>query len=76
MTQGDLRSNEKSTTITADTAGDARIEFTDKNGKTTILKDKLSLQNGEIIDATVFSKQALRTFLKEQIEDAKNKDIL
>ena len=76
MTQGDLRSNEKSTTITADTAGDAYIEFIDNNEKTTILKDKLSLLDGEIIDATVFSKQALRSFLNEQIEDAKNKDIL
>jgi isocitrate dehydrogenase len=36
----------------------------------------LNLLNGEIIDATYISKKSLRKFLKEQIEDAKNKNIL
>jgi len=76
MKSGDLRSNEKSTTITKETVGDAKIEFVDKNGNIKVLKEKLPLIDGEIIDATVMNKQALRKFLEEQMEDAKLKDVL
>ncbi|UCB59396.1 MAG: NADP-dependent isocitrate dehydrogenase [Thermoplasmatales archaeon] len=76
MSSGDLRSNEKSTTITKETAGDAKIEFIGKDGKIKTLKEKLTLIDGEIIDATVFSKKALRAFIEEQIKDAKEKDVL
>ncbi len=76
MDSGDLCSNEKSITITQATAGDAKIEFVDQDGNSQVLKETLALLDGEIIDATVMNKRALRTFLKEQIEDAKNKDVL
>jgi len=76
MSSGDLCSNEKSTTIAQATAGDAKIEFVDQDGNSQVLKEKLALLDGEIIDATVMNKRALRTFLKEQIKDAKNKDVL
>jgi len=76
MNSGDLRSNEKSITITKYTAGNSKIEFIGKDGTTKILKEKLNLLDGEIIDATFMSKKALRKFLKEQIDDAKNKNIL
>lgn len=76
MTSGDLRSNEKSTTITQATAGDSKIEFIGNDGNIKVLKEKLALIDGEIIDATVFSKQALRVFLEEQIKDAKEKGVL
>ena len=76
MTSGDLRSNEKSTTITKATDGDAKIEFIGNDGTTKALKENLAFIDGEIIDATVFNKRALRAFLKEQIEDAKEKDVL
>src|SRR5213594_875379 len=74
MTQGDFRSNEKSMTV-AD-ATDARIEFVGQDGKTTVLKPKLSLQAGEVIDATFMSRRALRPFLEEQIEDAHKQGVL
>ena len=76
MNSGDLRSNEKSVTITEETAGDSRIEFVDQNGNIKVLKEKLALIDGEIIDATVMSKRALRAFLEEQVEDAKKKNVL
>src|SRR5207253_5653916 len=57
MTQGDFRSNEKSMTV-AD-ATDARIEFVGQEGKTTVLKPKLSLQAGEVIDATLMTRRDL-----------------
>src|SRR4249920_1679685 len=74
MKSGDFRSNEKSMTTT--TATDARIEFVGQDGKTTVLKPKVALQAGEVIDATFMSKRALRQFLEEQIEDAKKQGVL
>ena len=74
MSSGDFYSNEKSTTLTE--ATDARIEFVDKNGNTTILKEKTPLLAGEVIDATFMSRRALREFLEVQIEDAKNEGVL
>jgi isocitrate dehydrogenase len=74
MKGGDFRSNEKSMTTTA--ATDARIEFVGQDGKTTVLKPKVALQAGEVIDATFMSKRALRQFLEEQIEEAKKQGVL
>ncbi|MEP6890194.1 MAG: NADP-dependent isocitrate dehydrogenase [Nitrospirota bacterium] len=74
MKGGDFRSNEKSMTMTA--ATDARIEFIGQDGKTTVLKPKVTLQANEIIDATFMSKRALRQFLEDQIEDAKKQGVL
>ncbi len=74
MGSGDFRSNEKSVTVSK--AGDVRIEFAENNGTTTILKEKTTLLEGEVIDATVMSKKALIAFLEEQIADAKDKNVL
>jgi isocitrate dehydrogenase len=74
MTGGDFRSNEKSVTIPAATT--AKIEFVGAESKVTLLKDKVALQAGEVLDATFMSVKALRKFIEEQIEDAKNKGVL
>jgi len=74
MNGGDFRSNEKSATLTE--ATDARIEFVGQDGKTTVLKPKLALQAGEVIDATFMSRRALREFLEAQIEDAQKEGVL
>ena len=74
MKGGDFFSNEKSMTTTA--ATDARIEFVGQDGKTTVLKPKVALQAGEIIDATFMSRRALREFLEAQIQDAKKQGVL
>ena len=76
MSSGDFRSNEKSTVITEATAGNARIEFIGKKGKVHVLKEKTPLIDGEIIDATVMSRRALRKFLKEQLKEAKKAGVL
>jgi len=76
MSSGDLRSNEKSVTVTAENAGNCRMEFVGQDGSVTVLKEKTPLLEGEIIDATVMSKRALRAFIEEQIEDAKEKGVL
>ena len=74
MSEGDFFHNEKSLTI--ENATDVKIEHINTNGKKTVLKEKLSLLSGEIIDATVLSKNALLNFLEEQISDAKEKNVL
>ena len=72
MSAGDFFSNEKSTTITADQVGDARIEFVGKDGTVTVLKPATPLIQDEIVDATFMSVKALRSFLQEQLADAKS----
>ena len=74
MKGGDFFSNEKSLTTSA--ATEVKIEFVGQDGATTVLKPKVALQAGEVIDATFMSKNALRKFIEEQIEDAKKKGVL
>ncbi len=73
MPGGDFYGSEKSVTISGATT--VKIEHI-ANGQTTVLKEGLSLLDGEIIDASVMSKNKLRSFLAEQIQDAKDKGIL
>ncbi len=74
MKEKDFFGSEKSRTM--DKAGDARIEFNGADGATKILKEKISLEAGEVIDAAVMNVAALREFYAEQIEIAKKKGLL
>ncbi|MCF8273121.1 MAG: NADP-dependent isocitrate dehydrogenase [Flavobacteriaceae bacterium] len=74
MTEGDFAHNEISKTIKAATT--ISIEHFDANGTKTVLKNNLAILKDEIIDATVLSKKALLKFLKEQVADAKAKNVL
>ena len=76
MSSGDFFSNEKSATIIDAEAGMARIEFENKNGKTTILKDGLNLKAGTVVDASFMSVGLLRTFLREQLVEAQGMGVL
>lgn len=74
MASGDFCANEQSVTIEKPT--ESRIEFVDQTGVVTVLKESLPLLEGEIIDATFMSKKALVSFIEEQVEDAKQQDVL
>jgi isocitrate dehydrogenase len=74
MTAGDFFGSEQSTTVAAPTT--AKIQHSDEAGKITVLKDGIALQAGEVIDASCMSVGALRKFLGEQIDDAKDKGVL
>ena len=76
MTSGDFFGNEKSATITSQATGKGRIEFVGGDGSVKVLKDKLTLNAGDVLDASVMSCRALRQFLKEQVADAKQSGIL
>ncbi len=72
MPGNDFYANEKSATITAAQAGDAKIEFVAKDGTVSVLKDSWPLEDGTVADATFMSVKALSSFLVEAIEDTKN----
>ncbi len=74
MTDGDFYGTEKSHVM--DNAGKIRIEWTGSDGQIKVLKDSLSLQAGEIIDASLMSKIALREFLANAIDQAKQDGVL
>jgi isocitrate dehydrogenase len=74
MSSGDFAHNEKSTTISE--ATEVKIEFTEANGNTNILKQNLNLLQGEIIDATVMNKKSLISFLNKEIKDSKEQNVL
>jgi len=74
MSGGDFYGSEKSTTVSK--AGDVRIEFVGADGKTSVLKEKTPLIAGEVIDASVMNRNALRKFYAEQIDDARKKGVL
>jgi isocitrate dehydrogenase len=74
MTAGDFYHSEKS--VTMEKAGNVKIEFVDKAGNVKVLREKLALQAGEVLDGAFMSVSALRTFIAEQIADAKAKGVL
>ncbi|MFH1604376.1 MAG: NADP-dependent isocitrate dehydrogenase [Pseudomonadota bacterium] len=74
MSGGDFRGSEKSTTVPE--AGDVRIEFVGDDGKVAVLKDKLALKAGEVIDASAMNCRRLREFYEAQIQVAKQDGVL
>merc|ERR1719413_67185 len=74
MTDGDFYSHEKSVCIQEDSV--ARIEFVAEDGSVTVLKEKLPLLAGEVLDASFMNCQALREFFDKQIDVAKERDVL
>jgi len=74
MDGGDFYGSEKSVTLGA--AGNLRIEFTAADGSVKVLKDKVAVKAGEIVDAAVMSKKALASFIDAQIADAMAKGVL
>ena len=74
MNAGDFRSNEKSITMSKESA--VNIEFIDASGNSTFLKKNLALLEREIIDTTILSKKALVSFFQEQFKEAKEQNVL
>jgi len=68
MHGGDFYHGEKSMTL--DKAREVRMELVTKSGQTLVLKPKVALKDGEIIDSMFMSKKALLEFYEREIEDA------
>ena len=74
MSEGDFYGSEKSVCIENDS--ESNIVFINEQGAETVLKSRLKLKSGEIIDASVLSISQLKSFLKEQIKEAKDSQVL
>jgi len=68
MRRGDFYAGEKSMTL--DRARDVKMELVTTSGETIVLKPKVSLDDGDVIDSMFMSKKALCEFYEEQMEDA------
>jgi isocitrate dehydrogenase len=68
MHGGDFYSSEKSMVIPS--ACNVRMDLVTKTGKTIVLKEKISLLEGEIIDSMYMSKKALCKFYEDEIQDS------
>ena len=74
MTTGDFYGTENSTTV--ENEGKFKIVFYGNDGSEKVLKDLSPLKPGEVIDSSVMTLSALKAFVGEAIEEAKQKDIL
>ncbi|AWB33154.1 NADP-dependent isocitrate dehydrogenase [Orrella marina] len=74
MQEGDFYGSEKSAVLAQ--PGKVRVELTTNAGHTIVLKASTKVLAGEVLDAAVLSKKALRSFLEQQVQDAKAKGVL
>lgn len=74
MNSGDFYGTETSTTV--ETATQFKITFYGNDGSIKLLKDLAPLKAGEIIDSSVMNVKALKSFVKEAIAEAKNRNVL
>ncbi len=74
MGAGDFKHNERSITLRQATT--ATIEHVADDGRVTVLKEALPLLAGEVLDATFMSREALVSFLAEQVADARARGVL
>ena len=74
MSGGDFFGSEQSATLAS--ATNVRIDYTDADGKVTVLKENIPLLAGEVIDASIISKNALCEFLAVEINDAREQGVL
>lgn len=74
MSHGDFYGTEQSHVMTE--AGSVRIQLVQTDGTVRVLKESLSLQAGEVIDASCLSVRILRAWIAQQIAEAKQQDLL
>lgn len=74
MNSGDFYGTETSTTV--ENATQFKITFYGTDGSEKLLKDLAPLKAGEIIDSSVMNLKALKSFVKEAIAEAKNRNVL
>lgn len=74
MSHGDFYGTEQSHVMTE--AGSVRIQLVQTDGTVRVLKESLSLQAGEVIDASCLSVRVLRAWIAQQIAEAKQQDLL
>ncbi|MCK5812694.1 MAG: NADP-dependent isocitrate dehydrogenase [Cocleimonas sp.] len=74
MSEGDFYSSEQSVVVAE--ADDVTIQFTDSEGNVSVLKASIPLLAGEVIDSSVMSVKALRSYCEQAMQEAKDEDVL
>lgn len=74
MQKGDFYGSEKSVIVPH--ACKVNIEFIDASGQAKRLKENIFLLDGEVIDASAMNREALRSFLSEQIQNSVEQEVL
>jgi isocitrate dehydrogenase len=74
MSDGDFRHTEKSVTMQHN--DELRIELTEPSGELTVLKERVPVLAGEIVDGAVMHATALDEFLAAQVATAKADGVL
>ena len=74
MTENDFYGAELATTLEKE--DNFKISFVNKAGESTVLKESLPLEAGEIVDATCMSAKSLQEFYQTAIDEAKKRDVL
>jgi isocitrate dehydrogenase len=74
MHGGDFYAHEKAMTL--EKACDVKMDLVTKRGETLLLKKKVSLLAGEVIDSMYMSKKALCKFYEDEMEDARETGVM
>ena len=74
MRSGDFYHTEVSTTV--EKGQDLRIELVAEDGTVTVMKEGVTIADGEVVDAAYMDVRALRTFLEEEYAGAKRAGLL
>jgi isocitrate dehydrogenase len=74
MTAGDFYGSEQSATMAADDV--LKISLQQADGSVKVLKEKVAVLAGEVVDATFMSVKALRDFYAAEVESAKAQGVL
>ncbi|MDP5137047.1 NADP-dependent isocitrate dehydrogenase [Rheinheimera baltica] len=74
MTQGDFYGSEQSTTFAS--VDSLKIQHVSHDGSVVVLKERVAVLAGEVIDAATMSNSALREFYQQEIAAAKQQDVL
>jgi len=74
MPHGDFYESEQS--LTLEEATKVRIEHVGTDGTVTVLKPAFSVLEGEVIDSSALSLKTLKSFIAQQVADAKDKGVL
>lgn len=74
MENGDFFASELSTTLEVE--DELRIEHVAVDGSVNVLKSSVPVLAGEVVDAAVMSKAALRAYLEREIAAAKDEGVL
>ena len=74
MSDGDFYGSEQSAVV--ETAGNLKISLISDDGNETVLREKVAVQQHEVVDASRMNCAALREFFEHEINAAKKQNVL